>query len=160
MNAQDYIDKGEEWCTAHSDKIDWNKFEFHADKFSKDFEQAFINEIEVWIKNGEYHREDGPAIKRYRSYRWFINGKLHREDGPAVIYRDGSEEWYLHGKLHRTDGPAIELVDGTKEWYLNGNLHREDGPAIIRHDGIEQYFVYGKFIPKVAFFAMKNLDKV
>jgi len=28
---------------------------------------------------------------------WYKDGELHREDGPAII-SDGSEEWYLNGK--------------------------------------------------------------
>ena len=55
------------------------------------------------------HREDGPAIIRYRQdgsivfEGYYIEGELHREDGPADIdyYEDGSikyEAYYIEGK--------------------------------------------------------------
>jgi hypothetical protein len=74
-----------------------------------------------WFLNGEYHREDGPAVEFHdgRKY-WYRNDKLHREDGPAVEYSDGYKIWYFNGKLHREDGPAIEYTNGCKEWYING----------------------------------------
>jgi hypothetical protein len=64
-------------------------------------------EYEKWHKDGEYHREDGPALIRYydngnKDYEsWYKDGKSHREDGPAYIryHIDGSkryESWYLH----------------------------------------------------------------
>jgi len=28
---------------------------------------------------------------------WFKNGNLHREDGPAVLWNDGAIEWWLDG---------------------------------------------------------------
>ena len=51
---------------------------------------------------------------------WTLNGEWHREDGPAIEYTDGSKGWYRDGKLHREDGPAIEWADGDKYWYLKG----------------------------------------
>jgi hypothetical protein len=47
------------------------------------------------------------------------NGQYHREDGPAVEWSDGTKVWYWHGKLHRQDGPAIERADGGKSWYYH-----------------------------------------
>ena len=41
-------------------------------------------------------------------------GELHREDGPAVIYADGKKVWYINGKLHREDGPALIYADCKK----------------------------------------------
>ena len=53
----------------------------------------------LWILNGDYHREDGPAVERSKGSKfWYLNGKLHREDGPAVEYDDGTKYWYLHGE--------------------------------------------------------------
>ena len=51
---------------------------------------------------------------------WYLNGQYHREDGPAVEESNGSKYWYLNGKQHRDDGPAVEWSTGTKYWYLNG----------------------------------------
>ena len=27
---------------------------------------------------------------------WYLNGQYHREDGPAVEYANGDKEWYLN----------------------------------------------------------------
>ena len=59
----------------------------------------------------------GPDGTKY----WFLNGEYHREDGPAIEYPDGTKEWRLNGEYHREDGPAYENPDGTKYWLLNGN---------------------------------------
>ncbi len=55
--------------------------------------------------------------------KWFKNGDLHREDGPAIEWADGTKIWYVDGKLHREDGPAIEYASGSKEWYRNGSRY-------------------------------------
>ena len=53
----------------------------------------------IWLLDGKYHREDGPAHISQDGYRaWHLNGKLHREDGPAVIWASGRQAWYLNGK--------------------------------------------------------------
>ena len=67
------------------------------------------------------------TVKVYSSGNkfWFLNGDWHREDGPAVEWADNSKQWFLNGKCHREDGPAIELADGGKFWYLNGKEYTE-----------------------------------
>jgi hypothetical protein len=61
---------------------------------------------------------------------WYMNGQYHREDGPAIEFADGDMEWWLNGQLHREDGPAIEWVndhsDGGKEWYIHGKKLSEE----------------------------------
>lgn len=55
---------------------------------------------------------------------WYKNGNLHREDGPACEYTNGSKYWWVEGKRHRIDGPAIECgIDGTKEWLIEDTLY-------------------------------------
>jgi len=76
---------------------------------------------------------------------WYLNGEFHREDGPAIEYANGSKYWYLNGKHHREDGPAVEYPE-SKYWWLNGKLHREDGPAIEYNSGIREWWLNGKFI--------------
>jgi hypothetical protein len=50
-------------------------------------------------EDGQYHREDGPAIEWSNGYKaWVINGQYHREDGPARIWPDGTERYYLNNK--------------------------------------------------------------
>jgi len=50
---------------------------------------------------------------------WILNGQFHREDGPAIEYASGSTFWYFHGELHRLDGPAEEYVYGYKAWWFH-----------------------------------------
>jgi hypothetical protein len=64
--------------------------------------------------------EDGDTV-------WLLNGMYHREDGPAVVWQNGDEDWYLHGDYHRTNGPAIVWHDGTASWYLHGSHYTFDG---------------------------------
>ena len=52
--------------------------------------------------------------------RWTLNGDYHREDGPAIEWPDGTKRWFLNGEPHREDGPAVERSDGIKYWYLHG----------------------------------------
>jgi hypothetical protein len=61
------------------------------------------------------------TIDEYGIKIWRLpNGDYHREDGPAIEYVNGSRHWYIDGKCHREDGPAIEYSGGDKSWYLNG----------------------------------------
>lgn len=57
--------------------------------------------------------------------RWFRDGEFHRDDGPAVERANGSREWYRDGKRHREDGPAIEWAGG-REWWLNDTQYTEE----------------------------------
>ncbi len=98
-------------------------------------------------KEGELHREGGPAIyfTNFCNEYWYKNGAKHREDGPAVIEQNGDKIWYKEGKIHREDGPAIERLNGMwKEWCQNGQYHREDGPAIEEGLKRKRWFIHGK----------------
>jgi hypothetical protein len=50
-------------------------------------------------KNGQY-------IENGHIY-YYKNGELHRENGPAVEYRNGEKHWFKNGLHHRIDGPSI-----------------------------------------------------
>jgi len=64
---------------------------------------------------------------------WYLNGNFHREDGPAIELANGEKRWYLNGKRHREDGPAIEYSNGAKCWYLNGKrLNCSDNQEFLR----------------------------
>ena len=41
-----------------------------------------------------------PTCETYTSGNkyWHLNGEYHREDGPAVEYHNGNKFWYLWGK--------------------------------------------------------------
>jgi hypothetical protein len=77
--------------------------------------------INYWKdENGEYHREDGPAlIFSATDYRWFFHGQKHRVGGPAVCYGKNEYAYYQYGKLHRLDGPAIDFPNA-KQWWIDG----------------------------------------
>lgn len=61
---------------------------------------AYISQhfdIEAWFKNGERHREGGPAYTHKNNMVWFFEGKVHRLDGPAVIEGGGPKQYWIHG---------------------------------------------------------------
>ena len=57
---------------------------------------------------------------------WYQNGEWHREDGPAVEWFSGTKEWWQNGKMHREDGPALETYSGMKLWCLDGEFFSEN----------------------------------
>jgi hypothetical protein len=71
-----------------------------------------------------------PNIKPNGNRYWYKNGDLHREDGPAVEWRNGSREWFKNGKTHRNNGPAIENDNGTSFWYKNGKFIPFEGTVL------------------------------
>ncbi len=98
-----------------------------------------------WYQHGKWHRDDGPAIITPNGTReWYQHGECHRDDGPAIVESDGRQSWYQHGKRHREDGPADVWADGTQVWYQDGKRHREDGPAITYASGLLIWYWYGK----------------
>jgi hypothetical protein len=95
-----------------------------------------------WYKEGNFHREDGPAIEHQNGTKcWYKEGKLHRKDGPAIEYPNGDKKWYKEGKLHRLDGPAIIYLDGSRFWYKEEELHCLDGPAVELPDGRKYWYI-------------------
>ena len=62
----------------------------------------------------------------YNHKYWKLpNGDFHREDGPAIEYNNGDKDWWLNGKRHRDDGPAVERINGYKAWFLNNKMYSE-----------------------------------
>jgi len=56
----------------------------------------YPNGSKIWYKEGDYHREDGPAVEFLSGYKeWYINGFRHREDGPAVEFSNGYKQWWI-----------------------------------------------------------------
>ena len=102
-----------------------------------------------------YFKSDGSL--QYKAWR-NENGQYHREDGPALEYTDGRRCWYINGKRYREDGPAVENSDGTRIWYKNGFLHRDDGPAIEYEDGRYSYYLNGKRYFKKEY--LKEIEKI
>ena len=77
---------------------------------------------------------------------WYRDGQRHRDDGPAIERPDGTREWYRDGQRHRDDGPAIESPSGYREWRRDGQLHRDDGPAIEEPNGFVAWYRNGERI--------------
>ena len=86
------------------------------------------------VKNGRYK-------DKYGTVCWYKDGELHREDGPAIEWAHGDKTWWLNGQRHRLDGPAVEYANGDKAWFLNGQRHRLDGPALERSDGDKYWYL-------------------
>ena len=93
---------------------------------------------EVWLdENGEFHREDGPAVI-------WPKGEMIYDNHTGEELPDPLEEWFFHGEPHRIGGPAKIWNNGVKEWFLNGECHREDGPAFENSDGYKQWWLHDK----------------
>ena len=80
--------------------------------FKKVDEDGTINYLH---KNGQYHRENGPAIIRNygtvcETKSWWINGKRHREDGPALVYSGGEIEYWLNNKKYTKEDWEEEII--------------------------------------------------
>jgi hypothetical protein len=70
----------------------------------------------------EYSFDDGVTLEVHGSTLFFLkDGELHREDGPAVQNTtSGYQAWCVNGLRYREDGPAVERADGTQEWWFHG----------------------------------------
>jgi len=62
---------------------------------------------------------NGKEIDKHGTIRYFKNGEFHREDGPAYSDGDNFKSWWINGIRHREDGPAIIDVIGKEYWYHN-----------------------------------------
>jgi len=53
----------------------------------------------------------------YDNKFWYDeNGNYHREDGPAIEESNGEFTWFWHGKNHRDNGKDVSDND---YWYFN-----------------------------------------
>jgi hypothetical protein len=81
------------------------------------------------LKNGDYHREDGPAIESENGDKfWYINGLEHREDGPAIEYIGGGKQWLYKGEEYGTD---YDFTDESWKEFIE-NKKREEGLKIFK----------------------------
>jgi hypothetical protein len=138
-------------------------------------------------KNGCFYNKNGD------SFVFVKDGNLHRQDGPAVV-RFGSEQYWLYGKaigvelwtefadklkklivkhgdfkvdnkkikfiIYRDKFATVDNRFAIKYFNENGLLHREDGPAVIEDNGEEHYFLKGKLYSKEEFEKVKKLSWV
>ena len=132
-------------------RVEGKKYWYRNGELHRDDGPAveWSNGSKHWYKNGERHRDGEPAVDNNDEYKeWRQNGKLHRDDGPAIDNPNGSRYWYRNGVLHRDDGPAVEYADGAKHWFQNGEPHRDDGPAVELANGDRYWYKKGKRQPK------------
>ena len=91
--------------------------------FNKDYQ------LMEMIKDGKYHRTDGPARVSFRDEEYISS--LWDDNDDKAKYDDydnvTGEEWYIDGKLHRLDGPAVDWENSSLEYWINGKhyLHEE-----------------------------------
>lgn len=52
-----------------------------------------------YYKDGNFHRENAPAIEMLHRKEYYINGVRHRLDGPAIETNNGEDKWYYYGEL-------------------------------------------------------------
>lgn len=73
---------------------------------------------------GELHRTAGPAYisGMFDFELWLYEGLYHREDGPAIRHKN-FKAWLRHGYLHRIGGPAIEDPAGPKQYWIDGHRY-------------------------------------
>jgi hypothetical protein len=79
---------------------------------------AYISElydIRVWYKDGEYHREGGPAVQHKNNMYWYQEGKLHRLDGPAVITGSGPKQYWIEGRKYSPKEYKKEIERRTRK---------------------------------------------
>lgn len=76
-----------------------------------------------WYKNGELHREDGPAIEKTNGFKaWYKNGLGHREDGPAEIYPNGTEKWWIEDEYY-TEEEFKEEIERRNQKNINSETN-------------------------------------
>lgn len=65
-------------------------------------------------------------IDKSGTIKWYNeDGQYHKEDGPAIVYSNGDKFWYINGDLHREDGPAVKFINGYNRWWINGVEYTE-----------------------------------
>jgi len=58
---------------------------------------------------------------------YIFNGQKHRERGPAEIHPDGYQAWFWKGLRHNKKGPAIiNPKENYKEFWINGKFIRRE----------------------------------
>lgn len=74
---------------------------------------------------GKYHSFGGsPAVRLDSGINiWMKHGIVHNEDGPAITFQNGDELWIQGGYLHRNDGPALVTKNESK-WYTSGKFKK------------------------------------
>lgn len=137
-------------------------------KYFKDFIGSLVltqdNNCLVYLKNGHYHREDGPAYSYLDECKkgyaeWFLNGRRHNVYGPAITYTNnlGEPRYYINGKLYETketwhrariewfvEQSSDDNHIRVKHWIDKHNVKDFTG-SVIDDKGIICYYKEGKY---------------
>lgn len=90
----------------------------------------------VKIDFSAFSREDLLYLYASRE-RWLKDGQVHREDGPAIITPDAKgfkSMWYRYDKQHREDGPALIFSNGKKQYWVDGEKIRIETMQLIQNE--------------------------
>ncbi len=49
------------------------------------------------------------------NYEWYLDGEYHREDGPAIMFLNFPKEWWLHGSQYSQEEWFNALTPEQKE---------------------------------------------
>lgn len=87
----------------------------------------------IFYESQQLDLKQGTYLHKFRTgaCEYFKNGQLHRDDGPAVIYPNGDQYWWKEGKIHRDDGPATVWSDGTLEWWKEGKPYEPSAHELM-----------------------------
>ena len=72
--------------------------------------------------------ENFTGIVEYNGAKfWYRNGELHRESGPACEYADGDKYWYFNGIAYTESAYKAEIAKRSTTPPCNGKIVEIDG---------------------------------
>lgn len=132
------------------DRIKYKKVKsVEAAYHDKTFTGAVIDEEGkiAFLKEGKYHREDGPAfLNPKRNNRsiyegWWLNGVQHNLNGPARVNNDGSNSYYINGNWIRKENFAKEVAKHKESHpeFISIQERNEREASMESHKKVESY---------------------
>ena len=86
---------------------------------------TFPNGTTIYLKNGQLHRDNGPAIEFPGGMGsvFFQHGRLHRNNGPAISWPYEEDcQWFKHGMRIRSTYETKDNIKMLREKMLNEKL--------------------------------------
>ena len=84
--------------TCKETKVMFDELTKHTN-FIVDCKRIFLNKEIKWFKLKNIKLK---LLETYRNkngdQEWYKNGERHRDNGPAIILADGTQYWYQYGK--------------------------------------------------------------
>lgn len=132
------------------DRIKYKKVKsVEAAYHDKTFTGAVIDEEGkmAFLKEGKYHREDGPAFlnpkrNKFSIYEgWWLNGVQHNLNGPARVNNDGSSSYYINGNWFRKEDFAKEVAKYKESHpeFISIQERNEREASMESHKRVENY---------------------